>query len=66
MAESDKMMSKRIIVFNDNKAETRGFNALRLARMNFAYLDDGKYVITKKQCAILKAQKIDYTVKRYL
>ncbi len=66
MNEVEVMNSKRMIIFKDGKSETQGFKILHMARMPFSYRDNGKYVITKKQCAILKAQNIEYKIKKYL
>ena len=60
------MDSKRIIIFKDDASETQGFKILHMVRMPFSYRDDGKYVITKKQSAILKAQNVEYEIKKYL
>ena len=60
------MNNKRVIVFKDEQTETQGFKILHMVRMPFSYRDNGRYVITKKQCAILKAQNIEYKVKKYL
>ncbi len=66
MGKMEKLERKRVVVFRDEKAEDKGFALLNAVRMPFAYKDNGQYIITKKQCVILKAQNIGYDVKRYL
>ena len=57
---------KRLIIFKDDLAETKGFKILYAARMPFSYRDDEKYVVTKKQCAMLKAQHVSFNIQKYL
>lgn len=57
--------SKRQVTFKTKQAEAVGFMLLGRLRKSFTYLGQGKYVITKEQCIILKSNNVAYEIKRY-
>lgn len=55
----------RVVKFADDKQENSAIAVFLMHNFSFSYLDNDKYVITTKQCKLLKSKKIGFKVFGY-
>ncbi|EGG41074.1 Hypothetical protein Nlim_1880 [Candidatus Nitrosarchaeum limnium SFB1] len=56
----------RLVTFPTESAEGQAFSELMLIDKSIHIVNDGKYVISEKQCTHLKEKGIDYNVEETL